>query len=100
VIVVSDINSYLTAPNIFTPNDDGVNDNWQVSASGIDLFDAKIYDRWGVPMAQLIAPNEVWDGRTQSGLLASPGTYYYVIHAKGEDGKVFNLTGFIELIRK
>jgi len=100
VIVISDINSWLIPANVFTPNDDGVNDTWLVNAGGIDYFDAKIFDRWGVAMAQLISSNEVWDGRTMGGLLASPGTYYYIIHAKGEDGKVFNLTGFLELIRQ
>ena len=99
IIVISDINSWMTVPNVFTPNDDGVNDVFQVSAAGINSFNAKIYDRWGVAMAELISPGEGWDGRTQSGLLATNGTYYYVIHAKGEDGKVFDLTGFVMLVR-
>jgi gliding motility-associated-like protein len=99
VIVVSEINSWLLPANVFTPNGDGVNDNWVVNAGGIDYFDGKIFDRWGVAMAQLVSSNEVWDGRTMGGLLASHGTYYYIIHAKGEDGKIYNLTGFIELIR-
>ena len=100
IIVVTDIPSWMTVPNIFTPNDDGRNDVWLIPSAGIDIFNAKVYDRWGVLMAELVAPGEVWDGRTMAGLLASPGTYYYIIHANGDDGKIFDFKGFLELIRQ
>ncbi|HXC03679.1 MAG TPA: gliding motility-associated C-terminal domain-containing protein, partial [Bacteroidia bacterium] len=99
VIVVADEPSSLTPPNIFTPNGDGTNDNWAVIYKGIDLFDCKIYDRWGVLMAHLNAPGEVWDGRTIAGVMAVNGTYYYIIEATGFDGIAYKMTGFIMLIK-
>jgi len=99
VIVVGEIPSFITIPNVFSPNGDGLNDNWYVNYAGIDYFNCKIYDRWGVAMAELIAPGTSWDGRTLAGEPASDGTYFYTLHAKGDDGKVYDQTGFITLVR-
>ncbi|HEV7232276.1 MAG TPA: gliding motility-associated C-terminal domain-containing protein, partial [Bacteroidia bacterium] len=98
VIVVRDTPSWIIVPNVFTPNGDGVNDILQISSAGIVEFNAVFYDRWGAILAELKAPGAGWDGRTQGGVMVSNGTYFYILHAKGDDGKVFNLTGFVELI--
>ncbi len=37
----------LQAPNVYTPNDDGVNDEFCFITSGVNHFDLTIYDRWG-----------------------------------------------------
>jgi gliding motility-associated-like protein len=98
-IVISDLPSWITIPNVFTPNGDDKNDNWQVSYQGISEFDCKIYDRWGVMMAELKAPGATWDGRTIAGLPAVSGTYYYILGAQGDDGKSYSFKGFLMLMR-
>ena len=98
-VEVHELPSFLYIPNVFTPNDDGENDNWQVRYQGISQFDARIYDRWGVMMTELFAPDQGWDGHTSGGLKAVPGTYYYILTAKGDDGKKYDSTGFLMLIR-
>jgi gliding motility-associated-like protein len=97
-VVVFD-NVSLIVPNVFTPNGDGKNDQFIVSAIGIKEFECKVYDRWGIKMTELQKPDTGWDGRTTSGLSASAGTYYYVITASGLDGKPYNSTGFVMLAR-
>lgn len=99
VIDVKENPSWIIIPNVFTPNGDGTNDVFQILSQGISTFDAKIYDRWGVLMSHLWAPGQGWDGRTIAGLLAVNGTYYYIIKAQGDDGKSYDLSGFIMLIR-
>ena len=42
---------------------------------------------------------EVWDARSMSGDLVPDGTYFYVLAAKGADGKAYDLTGHITLLR-
>jgi gliding motility-associated-like protein len=98
IIVVRDTPSWIIVPNIFTPNGDGVNDILQISSAGIVEFDLVFFDRWGVALAELKVPGAGWDGRTDGGVMVSNGTYYYILRAKGDDGRVFNLTGFVELI--
>jgi gliding motility-associated-like protein len=99
-IKITDLPSYLDVPNVFTPNGDGSNDDWHVHYQGIAEFDCKIYDRWGVLITELTAPGQVWDGRTSGGVLCVPGTYYYILLAKGDDGKVYDPKGFLMLIRE
>jgi gliding motility-associated-like protein len=98
-IVVHENPSFITVPNVFTPNGDGDNDAFSITSSGIVEISTQIFDRWGVLIAQLTSVGEYWDGRTTSGLPATAGTYYYLIRAKGADGKDFNLNGFLMLIR-
>jgi gliding motility-associated-like protein len=99
IIVVNEIPSWILVPNVFTPNGDGSNDYFLVKSIGLSEFEAKIYDRWGVEMAVLTTPDMGWDGRTIGGQMAVNGTYYYLIKAKGADKVVYNLTGFVMLIR-
>ncbi|HXC06960.1 MAG TPA: gliding motility-associated C-terminal domain-containing protein, partial [Bacteroidia bacterium] len=98
-IHVTDLPSWIQVPNIFTPNGDGDNDEWAVRYQGISSFNAKVYDRWGVMMSELLAPGQGWDGHTASGAAAVNGTYYYIITAKGDDGKDYAFEGYLMLIR-
>ncbi len=99
VITVIDEPSFINVPNVFSPNGDGKNDSFYVTSQGLSAFDMKIYDRWGVLMSDATSAIQGWDGRTKGGVLATDGTYYYIIHAKGFDGKVYDLKGFLLLVR-
>ncbi|HXC03662.1 MAG TPA: gliding motility-associated C-terminal domain-containing protein, partial [Bacteroidia bacterium] len=98
VITVLDLPSWLNVPNVFTPNGDGKNDEFLVSSQGIVQFDLKIYDRWGVELAEILNADQGWDGRTRAGLLVADGTYYYILHATGTDKKTYSLQGFFQMI--
>jgi gliding motility-associated-like protein len=89
----------VDVPNVFTPNNDGINDEFQTINSNISSLDCKIYNRWGTLISELIKPDETWDGRTTSGIECVSGVYYYILTATGENGKVFNQKGFVQLIR-
>lgn len=91
--------SNVSIPNVFTPNGDDINDVFKIDNVGLASISCKIYSRWGVLVAELDAPNQVWDGYTPSGVLCSPGTYFYVFTAKGIDDATYNLKGFIQLVR-
>lgn len=91
--------SSLTIPNVFTPNNDGINDVFKIISKNILTLDCKIYNRWGILVNELTKFNEVWDGRTTSGLQCTTGVYYYVITSTGEDGKDYNEKGVMELMR-
>jgi gliding motility-associated-like protein len=80
--------------NVFTPNNDGVNDLFLFK--GLDENDrGAIYNRWGLKIYEFSGINSVWDGRISSGEICSNGVYYYLIERKKE-----KLTsGFIQLIR-
>ena len=97
-IIVYD-NFTLFVPNTFSPNNDGNNDVFYLTSTGVAEFYGEIYDRWGLKFFEMTHVNAAWDGRTTSGLIAADGTYYYIFKAKGQDGTEKTYTGFIMLLR-
>ncbi|MCM1519510.1 MAG: gliding motility-associated C-terminal domain-containing protein [Lachnoclostridium sp.] len=90
--------SSLLCPNAFSPGaSEGVNDEWKVSYSSIVDFECYIFNRLGVKMAEFHDPALGWDGR-YNGKLVPAGVYYYVIKARGSDGKDYNLSGDINIV--
>ena len=90
--------SMLKCPNAFTPfNQDGVNDIWKVSYSSIIEFECHIFNRSGRKITSFTDPSQGWDGR-YGGKFVPAGAYYYVIKARGADGKDYKLSGDINLI--
>jgi gliding motility-associated-like protein len=79
-------------PNVFTPNDDGRNDELKIYSNGKDLISLKIFTRTGQMVYETQARILSWDGRLPSGQKASPGIYYYII-TRGGDNPV-NKVGF------
>jgi hypothetical protein len=87
-----------TAPNPFSPNGDGINDQVEISYTLQRLTDAvpvlaEIYDLAGQRVRQLRrAPGAsafyrlVWDGRNQRGELALPGLYIVRIAVEAGSG--------------
>ena len=56
-----------------------------------------IFNRWGEKMAEFHDPAQGWDGRYK-GKIVPAGVYYYVIKARGSDGKDYNLSGDINIL--
>ncbi|MBP3739317.1 MAG: gliding motility-associated C-terminal domain-containing protein [Muribaculaceae bacterium] len=91
--------SELVCPNVFTPgSSEGVNDVWKVSYRSITEFHCVIFNRWGNKIIELNDPGQGWDG-TYGGKLVPAGVYYYVINARGSDGKQYKMDGDINIIR-
>lgn len=90
--------SDLKCPNAFSPGaSEGVNDEWRVSYKSIVSFDCHIFNRQGKQMAHLTDPSQGWNGKS-GGKLVPPGVYYYVITAKGADGRDYKLSGDINIV--
>jgi len=92
IVYVTDTNGCISNDNIlvtpipeiyfptgFTPNGDGVNEDWQIDR--IEDFPdcvVEIYNRWGELLFRSIGYNQRWDGIYKNKPLPV-GTYYYVI---------------------
>ena len=100
--------SFVAVPNVFTPNGDGTNDNFVVKFWSILDIKISIFNRWGKTVQVWSKKNvrgfentweeSVWDGKI-GGRYASPGVYYYVVEAKGRDGRNRWAHGFFHLFR-
>lgn len=91
--------SFITVPNVFTPNGDGQNDVFEFILQNISELKCVIFNRWGKKVAELTEPNSVWDGKINGGAEASDGTYYYILNANGTDDEEYELKGTVSLIR-
>ncbi len=90
--------SQIMVPNIFTPNGDGINDEFRVAYTSIVEFQATVVNRWGRVVYTWTDPQTGWDGNI-NGKPAAEGTYFYIINARGADGKPYKLKGHINLLR-
>ena len=101
--------SSLDVPNVFTPNEDGINDFFFVAASSLRYLNVKIMTRNGRKVYEFEGEGEElsgwqgWDGRIGGSRYASPGPYYYIIRAIGWDDILYSekvYTGVVHLIRE
>jgi gliding motility-associated-like protein len=86
-------------PNVFSPNDDGVNDLWKLKSNGKIEYNMQIFNPSGTLVFEKTAPNIIWDGRSGNGQLLAPGVYYYIIKPVEISKPEHEKTGFIHLFR-
>lgn len=80
----------LTIPTTFSPNNDEINDVWEIV--GIEKFPnnfLRIYDRWGQEVFQKTGYTyaKAWNGEIHNKELAS-GVYFYVLELKDEKKQI------------
>jgi gliding motility-associated-like protein len=97
-ITVTVTESSLQVPNVFTPNGDGLNDEFRVAYKSLKSYHCVVYNRWGRKVYEGSDPGKGWDGRV-GGKYVTPGAYYYIIEATGTDGKKYKEKGDINVIR-
>jgi gliding motility-associated-like protein len=92
--------SKILAPNIFTPNGDGDNDNFWIATEDVSDFQLKIFNRWGEMIFMSESESEVWDGTFQ-GSKAPEGTYTYQLYYKNarQPLEVLTFSGTVLLVR-
>lgn len=71
----------ISAPDIFTPNGDGINDTFKLFISGGTPVKLIIYNRWGNPVFSSKDSNPEWDGKLKEGDVLN-GRYAYVLEYK------------------
>ncbi len=99
-MVFDDCNIYVYVPNSFTPNNDGINDNWFPEINGWTEVETQVFNRWGELIFSSTNPNTPWLGEVRNGSYYAPdGIYCYTIKAKFTSGEAREFNGFISLIR-
>lgn len=101
--------SFIAVPNVFTPNGDGINDEFVVQFWSMQSIRISIFNRWGkrihfwkgddIQGFEGTWTETVWDGRLMGGRMASPGVYYYNVEGTGRDGTKRRTNGFFHLFR-
>jgi gliding motility-associated-like protein len=90
----------LYVPNAFTPDGDGINDNWFVVGDGIVEYELFIFDRWGQAVWHSTDLNDIWLGGTQAETHYVPnGMYSYLIKYSGVNYDSQKVSGSITILR-
>jgi gliding motility-associated-like protein len=88
----------VVIPNVITPNGDGVNEHFIVTASGVKTLEASIYDRWGIKLYSWSGISGGWDGKGKAGKTVSNGVYYYLITTSDFKGETKDYSGYVQVI--
>lgn len=100
-VIEEDCTPYLFIPNAFTPNEDGINDLFEIHATNFVETSFSMYSRNG----ELIfhtddVTTEKWNGNVNSSeYYSSPTVFVYRFRGKTIRGKIIERNGFITLVR-
>lgn len=106
IFVDIDRNRKVYIPTVFSPNGDGINDNFQVfTGLGVEHINfVRLYDRWGEKVYEEIdlPPSSDgtpgWDGNFR-GKDMDPAVFLYLVEVVFVDGKVLVYRGDVSLLR-
>lgn len=87
-------------PNVFTPDNDGINDFFQGYGSEVSEYDMYIFNRWGEMVFESHDYNLPWDGKMpESNEAYMQDVYVYKIIIKERDGKRKQYYGHVTLLK-
>ena len=91
--------NYIYVPTAFTPDNDGVNDAFKVNTETLQVFELKIYNRWGEMIFHTNNLNESWNGSHKNGDYFCPdGVYTWQVRYRCKS-EVYEKRGHVALLR-
>jgi gliding motility-associated-like protein len=97
-MAIDSVGDVLEIPNVFSPNGDQVNDYFEVTTDGTNVYEFSIFTRTGTRIYHSLSPRIFWDGNSLDGKELKEGIYYYVIEEQGGTSP-FETAGFMYLYR-
>jgi len=88
----------INIPRAFTPNQDGLNDFFQVTGKFIGSQQLVVFDRWGQIIYAADENSNGWDGKI-GGKMAPAGPYVYDVEVIDSQGRKFRRKGSFVLLR-
>ncbi|MFK7755654.1 MAG: gliding motility-associated C-terminal domain-containing protein [Flavobacteriales bacterium] len=98
IVISPPLSVYL--PNAFSPNQDGINDQWIWETSNVEEIKVRIWDRWGSLIFESLDLNGSWDGSVNNGdHYTMNGVFTYSFLFKNENGHWKEHIGSISVLR-
>lgn len=89
---------FLFLPNIFTPNGDGIHDQFKIELKNSEIFELSIWDRWGNLLFETKNPEMLWTGEVK-GKPVEEGVYFYVLKTRNCIGDLEDRQGSVTVLR-
>jgi len=100
ICIVIDPEFTFFIPNAFSPNGDGVNDDFYGKGDYIKKFEMLIYDRWGNLIFFADDVTKHWDGTVNHGKeIAQEDVYVYVVKIIDHKDKKHKYTGTVTIVK-
>jgi gliding motility-associated-like protein len=97
VVIEPEFTFYV--PNAFSPDNDGVNDNFIGVGNFVTEYAMSIYDRWGVLLYFTDDINKPWNGTIDNGkIVAKQDTYVYSIDITDFKKRKYRYRGIVSLV--
>ncbi len=97
ITIDGEISVYI--PNVFSPNGDGENDQFQVYGPSWSTYSMQIFNRWGAIIWESEDPNVQWDGKTKNGEECPQAVFVYKFRGISIVGQSFERSGNVMLTR-
>ena len=85
-------------PNAFSPNGDGINDEFRISGNNLQSCSILVYDRWGTKVFETSDLSAGWNG-DYHGARSDAAVYVYRISVTLADGETRKFNGHLTLVR-
>ena len=96
---ISVFDYFLVVPNVFTPNDDGINDYFFPKFVNIESLEFWILNKWGETIFYTDDLNsQGWNGTIEQ-VVGLPGNYVYKLKFKTLDGRTQTQTDLFNLLK-
>lgn len=89
----------LFVPDTFSPNNDGLNDTFEIKGQLINKLEITVYDRWGNVLYNTKDLTNGWNGTDVNGRALSPGFYTYRIEYTDTKERSYSKLGTVNLMR-
>ncbi|MDZ4668017.1 MAG: gliding motility-associated C-terminal domain-containing protein [bacterium] len=85
--------------NSFTPNGDGLNDDFRpmINSIGLKDYDFKILNRWGIVIFESKDPREAWDGKNKSGEMLE-GVFICLLEVSKTNGFRYSAKQMVSIV--
>ena len=94
-ITVEVISTHENIMYLFTPNNDGFNDYWEIpDLDSYGKCEAKVYNRWGKLVFSSTEYHNEWDG-TSNGVTLPSAAYYFILKTETAG----TITGTVNIVR-
>ncbi len=93
-VLVQNLPEIINIPNVFSPEGDGINDEFYLTTKFVTSLHLVITNRWGNIVFDQTSPNPIWNGQEQP-----DGVYFFMYTATGIVGEILTGDGFIHLTR-
>ena len=86
--------------NIFTPNGDGINDEFtfEFKSASVAEFYCVIVNRWGITVGELNDVTDGWDGTDMNGDPCKDGVYFYKYNGSSDNSTTIEGQGTVQIV--